>query len=93
VLAVALELLAPQNFVVGNWNFKSGADYMPVFLKYNKRCSIYKLNRLTQRQPTGGPRTTFGPIPLISSAAKLFLSLLLVSKVSFIFFNPNDLKK
>lgn len=81
MLAVALELLAPQDFVVGNWNFKSGVEYMPVFLKYNIRCSIYKLNRLTQRQPTGGPRTIFGPRPLISNAAKLFLSLLLVSKV------------
>jgi hypothetical protein len=48
---------------------------------------------ISQRDPTGVPRATSGPRPLVTRPAQLFVNLLLLATSSFIFFTPKDLKK
>jgi hypothetical protein len=59
-------------------------------LRSDVKLSYYCLH---QRDPTGGPRATSGPRPLVTRTAKVFVDLLLVTKSPFISFTPEDLKK
>jgi hypothetical protein len=46
-----------------------------------------------QREPTGGPWTTYGPGQLVTRPAELFINLLPVTTSSFILFTSKDLKE
>jgi hypothetical protein len=53
--------------------------------KIEKHRPIF-VDKLCQRGPTGGPRVTSGPRPLVTRPAKLFVNLLLVTSSLFSLF-------